>query len=65
MDSMTIKLIDGKWFLNNKSFEELSPNEIQCMDNFFSNIKNGLVEANNKLKNLKSNNYKFKSNENN
>jgi len=65
MDSMTIKLIDGKWFLNNKPFEELSPNEQKCMDNFFSNIKNGLVKANNRLKNLKSNNYKFKSDENN
>ena len=65
MDSMTIKLIDGKWFLNNKAFEELTPNEQQCLDNFFSNIKNGLVKANNRLKNLKSNNYKFKNDENN
>lgn len=65
MESMTIKLIDGKWFLNNKPFEELTPNEQQCLDNFFSNIKNGLVKANNRLKNLKSNNYKFKSDENN
>lgn len=63
MESMTIKLIDGKWFLNNKPFEELTPNEQQCLDNFFSNIKNGLVKANNRLKNLKSNNYKFKSDE--
>ena len=29
MEGMTIKLEDGKWFLNNKSFEELTPNEQQ------------------------------------
>lgn len=59
MDSMTIKLENGKWFLNNKSFEELSPNEMQCLDNFFSNIKNGFQKANTKLKDLKSLNHKF------
>lgn len=65
MEGMTIKLEDGKWFLNNKSFEELTPNEQQCLDNFLSNLKNGLERANARLKNLKSNNYKFKSDENN
>jgi hypothetical protein len=65
MDSMTIKLIDAKWFLNNKSFEELNPNELQCLDNFFSNVKNKLEKANRSLKNLKSHNYKFETNENN
>lgn len=65
MEGITIKLQDGKWFLNNKSFEELTPNEQQCLDNFFSNLKNGLEKANARLKNLKSNNYKFKSDENN
>lgn len=27
MEGMTIKLEDGKWFLNNKSFDGLTPNE--------------------------------------
>ena len=65
MEGMTIKLEDGKWFLNNKSFEELTLNEQQCLDNFFSNLKNGFEKANARLNNLKSNNYKFKSDENN
>lgn len=67
MQGMNIKLEDGKWFLNNKPFDELTPNEQQCLDNFFSNIKNGLEQVNTRLKNLKlkSNNYKFKSDENN
>ena len=65
MEGMTIKLEDGKWFLNNKSFDELTPNEQQCLDNFFANLKHGLEKANTRLKNLKSNNYKFKSDENN
>lgn len=61
MKELIIKLEHGKWFLNNKSLEELTPNEQQCLDNFFSNLKNGLEIANARLKNLKSNNYKFKS----
>ena len=65
MDSMTIQLIDGKWFLNNKPFAELTPNEQQCLDNFFSNIKHGLEKVNTSLKNLKSHNYTFQQNENN
>jgi hypothetical protein len=59
MEGMTIKLEDGKWFLNDKPFEDLSPNERQCMDNFFSNLKNSLEKANERLKNLKSHNHKF------
>lgn len=67
MAEMTIELKDGKWFLNNKSFEELTPNEQKCLDNFFSNVKHGLEQVNTRLKNLKlkSNNYKFKRDENN
>lgn len=62
MDVLIIKLVDGKWFLNEKSFKELNPNEQQCLDNFFSNLKNGLEKANRSIKNLKSHNYKFHEN---
>jgi hypothetical protein len=37
---MEIKLIGGKWLVNGKSFNELTPNEIILLDQFFENYKN-------------------------
>lgn len=37
---MTIELKNGKWTVNGKSYSELSPNEINALDNFFENFKN-------------------------
>ena len=65
MATLVIQLEKGKWYLNGTPFEKLTPDEKKALDSFFMNFKNGLVKANNRLKNLKSNNYKFKSDENN
>ena len=37
---MEVKMINGKWLVNGKQFHELTPNEIQILDNFFENYKN-------------------------
>ena len=37
---MRIELISGKWLVNGKSFNELTPNEIILLDQFFENYKN-------------------------
>jgi hypothetical protein len=37
---MRIELINGKWLVNGKSFNELTPNEILLLDQFFENYKN-------------------------
>jgi hypothetical protein len=37
---MRIELIGGKWLVNGKSFNELTPNEIILLDQFFENYKN-------------------------
>jgi len=39
---MRIELIAGKWLVNGKSFNELTPNEIILLDQFFENYKNSL-----------------------
>ena len=51
---MRAELINGKWLVNGKSFDELTPNEITILDNMFSEYKNRM-----KLKELekKNNNY--------
>lgn len=63
MESQIIKLSNGKWFLNDRPFNELNPNEQQCLDNFFSNLKNRFEKVNISIKNLKSHNHKFKNDE--
>ena len=35
-----IKIKNGKWTLNKKTFDELSINEITMLDNYFSHLKN-------------------------
>jgi len=35
-------LIAGKWLVNGKSFNELKPNEIILLDQFFENYKNDI-----------------------
>jgi len=37
---MKIELVNGRWLVNDKPYAELSPNEIQILDNFFENYKN-------------------------
>ncbi len=37
---MRIELINGKWLVNGKNFNELTPNEIILLDQFFENYKN-------------------------
>ena len=37
---MKIELINGKWLVNGKSFNELTPNERILLDQFFENYKN-------------------------
>jgi hypothetical protein len=37
---MRIELIAGKWLVNGKNFNELTPNEIILLDQFFENYKN-------------------------
>jgi hypothetical protein len=37
---MEIRLIAGKWLVNGKSFNELTPNEMILLDQFFENYKN-------------------------
>jgi hypothetical protein len=39
---MKIELIAGKWLVNGKSFNELTPNEIILLDQFFEEMKNSL-----------------------
>ena len=39
---MKIELIAGKWLVNGKSFNELAPNEIILLDQFFEEMKNSL-----------------------
>ena len=39
---MRIELINGKWLVNGKSFNELTPNEIILLDQFFEEMKNSL-----------------------
>ena len=39
---MKIELINGKWLVNGKSFNELTPNEIILLDQFFEEMKNSL-----------------------
>ena len=39
---MEIKLINKVWLVNGKSFNELTPNEIILLDQFFENYKNSL-----------------------
>ena len=38
---MKIELIAGRWHVNGKSFQELTPNERIILDNFFEDYKNG------------------------
>jgi hypothetical protein len=47
---MRAELIKGKWLVNGKSFDELTPNEITILDNMFSEYKNRM-----KLKELDQN----------
>lgn len=61
MDILTIKIIAGKWFVNDKPLSELTPNEKQLLDHFFLNLKNSLEKSNRKIKNLKVHNHKFKN----
>jgi hypothetical protein len=37
---MEIRLIAGKWLVNGKSFDELTPNEKIILDQFFEDFKN-------------------------
>lgn len=37
---MKIELINGKWHVNGKTFDKLSPSEILILDNFFEHYKN-------------------------
>jgi len=37
---MKIELVNGRWLVNGKAYAELTPNEIQILDNFFENYKN-------------------------
>lgn len=39
---MKIELIAGKWLVNGKSFNELTPNEKILLDQFFEEMKNSL-----------------------
>jgi hypothetical protein len=39
---MKIELIAGKWLVNGKSFNELTPNEMILLDQFFEEMKNSL-----------------------
>jgi hypothetical protein len=39
---MRIELIAGKWLVNGKSFNELTPNEKILLDQFFEEMKNSL-----------------------
>jgi hypothetical protein len=39
---MRIELINGKWLVNGKNFNELTPNEIILLDQFFEEMKNSL-----------------------
>jgi hypothetical protein len=48
---MEIRLLGGKWLVNGKSFDELTPNEITILDNMFSEYKNRM-----KLKELEKKN---------
>lgn len=41
--SMEIQLINGKWHVDGRSFNQLTPNEIIILDNFFEEYKNGSV----------------------
>lgn len=61
MDILIIKIIAGKWFVNEKPLSELTPNEKHLLDHFFLNLKNSLEKSNRRLKNLKAHNYKFKN----
>lgn len=36
---MEIKLINGKWLLNNKPFAELTPSEKELLNQFFKILK--------------------------
>ncbi len=37
---MKIALENGRWLVNGKQYHELTPNEINALDNFFENFKN-------------------------
>jgi hypothetical protein len=37
---MKIELINGKWLVDGKFYHELTPNEINLLDQFFENYKN-------------------------
>jgi hypothetical protein len=39
---MRIELIAGKWLVNGKSFNELTPNEKILLDQFFEEMKSSL-----------------------
>lgn len=62
MKELIIKLEHGKWFVNGKPLIELTPNEKQSLDHFFSDLKNSLEKANKRIKRnyLKKHNYQFK-----
>lgn len=38
---LLIRIEDGRWTVNGKKFEDLTPNEITALDAFFENFKNG------------------------
>ncbi len=37
---MEIKLVNGKWLVNGKQFQELTPNEKIILDKFIADFKN-------------------------
>jgi hypothetical protein len=41
---LTIKLENGKWTVNGKNYDVLSPNEKQMLNTFFENYKNQIDE---------------------
>jgi hypothetical protein len=48
---MEIKLINGKWLVNSKSFAELTPNEIIILDKFFADYKEYCEQPEKKVNN--------------
>lgn len=62
---LEIKIEEGRWLVNDKPINELSPNERNALDSHLEDFKNCMETANQKLTSLKrsglkSNNHKFK-----
>lgn len=63
--NLEIKIQDGRWLVNDKPINDLTPNERNALDHHLEGFKNCLETANQKLTSLKksglkSNNHKFK-----